>query len=254
MIREVYSTRTLEGCRLLVAEDADEAASLAASIVEATLSEAASPVLGVATGATPLLTYEMLVRRGLSSHDLRLVLLDEYIGLAPNDERGFAATIQRQLASPLGISPDRVHAPPVSRTLTSARCEGFEREVRILDGVDLQILGIGQNGHIAFNEPGSAFDSRTRAVLLSPLTKQNNCSMFGGSDDVPERACTQGIGTILEARRLLLLATGAQKAAILARALFGSIDPAVPASAIRLHPDVVVVADTEAARLLPATA
>lgn len=260
MIYDLRLSRAHDNLRLVVGAGAEECASIAASEIETALGERTNPVLGVATGATPRRTYELLVERGVSSDGVHLVLLDEYIGLAPCDRRGFAATIRRRLAEPLGIPPDRIHVPPVGRDQSHEPCEAFERELRDLGGVDLQVLGIGQNGHIAFNEPGSPLDSRTRVVRLSRLTRENNRSLreAGGNDDrageVPERACTQGIATILEARRLMLLATGERKAGILADAMLGPIDPEVPASAIRLHPDVTVIADVDAARLLPVIA
>lgn len=221
-------------------------ADVASAIIAESLEGRDTPVLGVATGSTPLLTYAALVARSFDASRLHLVLLDEYLGLERGDPRSFGSTIDRVLAGPLGVTSERIHVPPHDGEMTAASCGRFEKLLHDLGGVDLQLLGIGGNGHIGFNEPGSPFDSRTRVVELSDRTMDDNRASFGTATAMPTRACTQGIGTILEARQLLLLAIGGHKARILHAAMDGPITPSVPASAVRLHPRCTVIADAAA--------
>lgn len=238
------------GYELLVEPTPTECAETAAGLIIEALAGSSTPVLGVATGLTPLPTYAELTARSFDVSHLQLVLLDEYIGLPADSEASFRAAVRRLLAEPLGLPPERVHAPPHEGAPTPETCAQFEAHLGALGGIDLQLLGIGRNGHIGFNEPGSALDSRTRVVELTAETIEDNAAPFAAARFVPRRACTQGIATILGARQLLLLATGRHKAEILRTALLGPVTPDVPASAIRLHPRAVVIADRAAAHLL----
>jgi glucosamine-6-phosphate deaminase len=211
-------------------------------------------VLGLATGDSPRAVYAELARaRAAGEADfahVTTVHLDEYLGLAEDDPRRFRNEMERLVLGPLGIPPERVLFPPVAgegRRLAE-RCAGFERALEQLGGVDLQVLGIGRNGHLAFNEPGAAPDGRTREVLLHELTRADAAERFGGLERVPRRAVTQGLGTLLEARALRVLAFGAAKREVVARALAGPLDPAVPASALRLHGDCRLWLDAQAAQ------
>ncbi|HVS18770.1 MAG TPA: glucosamine-6-phosphate deaminase [Planctomycetota bacterium] len=210
-------------------------------------------VLGLATGATPRALYAELVRaHDAGGPDLAHVVtvnLDEYLGLAEGDERGFRAEMRARLHGPLGIPPERAWFPP-SRgegADLARRCAEFEGRLAALGGVDLQLLGIGRNGHLAFNEPGAPLDGRTREVLLQEVTRADAAARFGELERVPRGAVTLGLATILEARALRVLAFGAAKREVVARALTGPLDTAVPASALRLHTDCRVWLDAEAA-------
>ena len=192
---------------------------------------------------TLLPVYRALARGSGDFSAVRLVALDEYVGLQAGHPASFAAYVEREIAAPLGITPEHVVVPRGSG--------GTELEVRIaeLGGVDLQLLGIGRNGHLAFNEPGSPLDSRSRVVALSETTRRDNARSFG-DEPVPTHALTQGLGTILEARHLVLLATGGAKADAVAAALTGPVTPDCPASVVQRHPQVTVVLDRAAASVL----
>lgn len=223
---------------------ADDVGRVAASVVASFVRESPSGVLGVATGGSPLALYSALAdlrAEGLVATDgLTLAALDEYVGLDPADPRSYRSYVREHVARPLGIAPERVHVPVGS---TSADAGAYERLLARL-GVGLQIVGIGRNGHIGFNEPGSDIGSRTRVVTLDADTRRANASYFGGdADAVPAHAMTQGIASILSARSIVLVAQGAAKAMALRAALDGPVTPEVPALFLQTHPDVTVVAD-----------
>lgn len=217
-------------------------------------------VLGLATGATPRGVYAELARAraggAVDFGHVTTVNLDEYLGLAEGDARGFRAEMEERVLSPLGLPRERAWFPPTQgegREL-ARRCAEFEARLRELGGVDLQVLGVGRNGHLAFNEPGSPLDGRTREVLLHEVTRADAAERFGGLERVPRRAVTLGLGTILEARALRVLAFGAAKREIVARALEGPLDAAVPASVLRMHGDCRLWLDAEAAGALSSCA
>jgi len=219
----------------------------AAATVAAFVSENPDGVLGVATGSSPRALYAALVplrERGLVTDRLTLVALDEYVGLTAGDPRSYVAYVRDHIARPLGIPATRVLVPVGTGAADAAR---YEDRIAAVGGVGLQIVGIGRNGHIGFNEPGSGADSRTRVVTLDPSTREANAAFFGGrSEAVPTQAITQGIATILDARAILVVARGAAKAAALTAALYGDVTTDVPASLLQRHPAVTVVADAAA--------
>lgn len=219
--------------------DPAAAADLAADLID----EYSPRVLGVATGATPSPLYRVLVDRHRLAADTTVCLLDEYIGLPVGHGQRYRQIIARQLATPLGLT---VVAPDVDALDLSAACGSYETALADLGGVDLQILGIGRNGHIGFNEPGTSFDSVTHVVELTSTTRADNARFFDGAASVPRHAITQGIATIRRAKRIVLIAVGDAKASAVAAMIEGSISPANPASALRDHADVVLVADREA--------
>ncbi len=231
----------------LVRASADQFATAAADRLTPLIAAKPDAVLGVATGDTPVPVYEELARRrsrGLRTDRLTLVALDEYVGLDPADARSYRHYVREQIAAPWGIPFTQVHVPS-GQSETAG--EDYERLILALGGVDLQLVGIGRNGHIGFNEPGAEFTSRTRRVELTESTRRANAGFFGGDPAaVPTHAVTQGIATILSAREILLLARGAGKAEALAAALHGAIGPAVPASFLRHHERVSVVVDGDA--------
>jgi glucosamine-6-phosphate deaminase len=231
---------------LRVFPDPAAVAVAAADIVQNAVATRPSLRFGVATGSSPMATYAELGRRGIDWTAASIWLLDEYVGLDPSDPNSYKCTIQRTLGDHLGIRPDQVHAPDTSSADLEAAARRYDAAIDAAGGIDLQILGIGRNGHIGFNEPGSSFAALTSVVDLTATTRDDNARFFASPDDVPRRAITQGIGRILRARRLLVIVTGAAKAPALAAALDGPIDEAVPASALRRHPAVTVLADVAA--------
>ena len=232
---------------LLHASDAASVGRVAAAIVTEFVRANPRGVLGVATGSSPEPVYEQLARAradGLRTEGLTLVALDEYVGLDESDPRGYRAYVLERIAGPLGIDPARVLVPETSRLSAEDAAREHERRLVELGGAGLQLAGIGSNGHLGFNEPGAPLDGRTRVVELAASTRRDNARYFGGDPDrVPSRAVTQGIGTILDAGHILLLARGAGKAGALRAALTGEVDPLLPASALQRHPRVSVVAD-----------
>jgi len=234
---------------------AEEVAALAADAVEALVAARPDAVLGLATGSTPLPTYAELIRRhdagtGPSYAGVRTFNLDEYVGLPAGHEQSYLRVIRRELTDGLGIPPERVSGPdPATEKLRDA---GARYDALIADagGVDLQVLGIGGDGHLAFNEPGSSLGSRTRLKTLTARTRRDNARFFGSADDVPLHVLTQGLGTILEARHLLLIATGERKAEAVAAAVEGPLSASCPASVLQLHPHATVLLDAAAASRL----
>lgn len=246
--------------KLHVLADVDAVGRRVAGIVVEHLAQHAggSPVLGLATGETFRPVYRHLVaavRAGRASFaGATSFALDEYRGLGPEDPRSFQAYLRQHLFDHVDADPGRTHHLQGAAPDAVAETARYEALIRAAGGIGLQLLGLGRNGHIAFNEPGSAFASRTREVALAPATRQANAATFGPGRDVPERALTTGIGTILEARRILVVATGGAKRAALEAALRGPVTPDCPASALRLHSAVTILADQDAAGTLAAAA
>lgn len=229
----------------------DSAVAVTARLIETRLREKPAAVLGLATGRTMEEVYARLVESGVSFARCTTFNLDEYVGLAPDDPNSYAAYMRAHLFDYVDIDPRHTHLPDgMARDLTLAAAE-YEARITEAGGIDLQLLGIGETGHIGFNEPLSALRSRTRDKILTPTTREQNAAMFGGDRAaVPQRALTMGVGTILESRELLLLACGAAKAEVLARAVEGPLTSRISASAIQLHTKCKVIVDREAAARL----
>lgn len=233
----------------------DELARLAADAIESLVRARPDAVLGLATGSSPLPVYRELVARHRAgrapSYDgVSAFTLDEYVGLSPGHPESYRATIARELTDDLGLPPARVHGPdPTPDTLPSAG-ERYETALREAGGVDLQVLGIGTDGHLAFNEPGSSLASLTRIKTLTEQTRADNARFFASPDEVPRHVLTQGLGTILRARHLLLVALGSAKADAVAAALEGPLSASCPASVLQLHPHATVLLDAGAASRL----
>ena len=207
--------------------------------------------MGLATGSTMLAMYQELVRLHQSeSLDFSKVItfnLDEYLGLSSNHPQGFHNFMQENFFAHVNVDPRNIHIPDGSIKGNYQRyCASYEEAIRNAGGIDLQILGIGRNGHIGFNEPTSSLGSRTRLKVLSKETIQDNRKFFSSQDEIPQCAITMGIGTILESKRILLLATGSSKAAAIAKAIEGPLTASVTASALQLHGDVTFIIDREA--------
>jgi glucosamine-6-phosphate deaminase len=230
---------------------AEDAACLLADTIEALVRRRPDAVLGLATGSSPMLTYRKLLDRrragtGPSYAQVRAFLLDEYVGLPPGHEQSYRATIARELTSHLDIDPANVHAPEGAAQDIAAAGPRYDAAIAAAGGVDLQVLGIGTDGHLAFNEPGSSLASRTRLKTLTARTREDNARFFGGADRVPRHVLTQGLGTILEARHLVLVANGAGKAKAVAAAVEGPLTASCPASTLQLHPHATVLVDDAA--------
>ncbi|GAA1360459.1 glucosamine-6-phosphate deaminase [Arthrobacter rhombi] len=236
--------------RVLVGKDADDVGRLAAEIVLAVVRGNPAAVLGLATGSSPLPVYMALAASALDFSRVSGFALDEYLGLPDGHPQSYAEVIRTVVTEPLGMDPRRVHVPDPHGTDHAAHAADYDAALAAVGGVDVQILGVGSNGHIGFNEPGSAFDSCTRVVPLAERTRQDNARFFDTPDHVPRECLTQGIGTIFGARQLLLVAHGGHKAEPVRRALQGPVTEDFPASIIQRHPHVTVVLDDAAASLL----
>ena len=242
--------------RVIIQPDRENASLYAAQLIAAAIQHKPNLVLGLATGNTPCSTYQHLIamnRRGvLSFAQVRTFNLDEYYGLTADDSRSYHYFMQQQLFAHIDIPPENIHIPDGTVPPQELRnyCRQYENEIRACNGIDLQILGIGMDGHIGFNEPGSSLASRTRVKTLCRSTKMQNAADFGGAQNVPDLALTMGIGTIMEARTILLLAYGQSKSYILTEALEGPITSWVPASILQMHHKLKVILDEEAANRL----
>ncbi len=242
--------------RVFVEADAAAVGRRLADMVGMIVNSSPTAVIGVATGSSPLPGYAELARRvesgSLDFSEASAFALDEYLGLPPGDPHSYAEAVRLSLTVPLLFDPARVHVPPGGAPDPAAP-KAYEDSIMAAGGIDIQILGIGANGHLGFNEPGSAFDSRTRITELSAQTRRDNSRFFSSMSQVPTHATTQGLGTILDARRLVMVARGALKARAVERALRGPVSPDNPASILQTHPDVTVLLDSAAAAGLGGT-
>lgn len=237
---------------VVIVENPAAAGALVADEIVRLIGNRADAVLGLATGSTPLCVYEALHGRlaGTDVSRVRGFALDEYVGIAPGHPESYRSVITREVVEPLGLNPEHIHVPNGSADGIEHAGSDYEAAIEEAGGVDLQILGIGTDGHIGFNEPGSSFASRTRVKTLAAQTRKDNARFFESIDDVPMHCITQGLGTILRARHLVLLAFGEGKARAVAEALEGPVSAIMPASAIQLHEHVTVVVDEAAASKL----
>jgi glucosamine-6-phosphate deaminase len=236
---------------VIIQQNQEAAASLVARVVAHDLRANPHLVLGLATGSTMERVYRRLVNLHKDEHlDFSLCStfnLDEYVGLLPSDPNSYRHYMEEHLFRHVNIDPRNTRLPNGMATDLDGECRHYEALIHRFGGIDLQLLGIGKAGHIGFNEPLSALRSRTRVKALTPTTIKQNASFFGGEDKMPRRAITMGVGTIIEARRCILLATGETKAEVVAQAVEGPITSMVTASALQLHPRCTVVVDEAAA-------
>ncbi len=236
---------------VIVKSNYEEVGKSAARIVAKTLNAKPNAVLGLATGSTPLGLYKELIRmhreEGLDFSQVTTFNLDEYVGLTRNHPQSYHYFMHENLFKHINIPPQNIYIPSGTTDNYEAFCSWYERRIEECGGIDLQILGIGSDGHIAFNEPSSSLGSRTRIKTLAKQTIEDNARFFGKSEEVPIYAITMGVGTILEARRIILLANGRNKAAAIAGAIEGPVTSMCTASALQLHRDTVFVLDRDAA-------
>ena len=231
-------------------ETVEEAARLAADHFQELLCTKPACVLGLATGSTPIPLYRELIAREQAGRidfsRVRSVNLDEYKGLAPDHPQSYRRFMQENLFDHISIRPENTYVPDGLATDVDAMCSAYERTIEDLGGVDLQLLGLGHDGHIGFNEPGDHFPARTHETALAEITRQANARFFASEAEVPTAAYTMGVGTVMAARRILMIVTGADKSDILHKAFFGPVTPWVPASILQFHPDVTLICDRAA--------
>jgi glucosamine-6-phosphate deaminase len=237
--------------QVVIAGSSAEVGRIAAAKVSQVIRKRADAVLGLATGSSPLSIYAQLSHQvreeRLDCSSVRAFALDEYVGLPAGHPQSYRSVLERDVVEPLRLKRSNVHVPDGTAADVVSACAAFEQRLRDLGPVDIQILGIGRNGHIGFNEPTSSFASRTRIKTLAPKTRADNARFFSSPDEVPTHCLTQGLANILEATRLLLVAQGEKKADAVAKMVEGPLSSMCPASALQLHADVTVVIDDAAA-------
>lgn len=236
--------------RIIKAKDYKDMSRKAANIISAQIIVKPDCVLGLATGSTPIGAYEQLVewynKGDLDFSEVTSVNLDEYKGLTRDNEQSYYYFMNEHLFSKVNINKDRTFLPDGTESDSGAACRKYNETIHSVGGVDLQLLGLGHNGHIGFNEPADTFEKETHCVTLSERTIQANTRFFASEKDVPRQAYTMGIQTIMSARRILVVVSGEDKADAVKAAFFGPVTPKVPGSILQFHQDVILVADEAA--------
>lgn len=236
---------------VIIREDAEAGCLLAAKIIAKLVREKPHAVLGLATGRTPLRLYQELIRmhraEGLDFSRVTTFNLDEYVGLPPEHEQSYRYFMRENFFRHINIDQTRTHVPNGTAVDLHAECRAYEEKIVAAGGIDLQLLGLGRNGHIGFNEPTGSLRSRTWIKILSEQTLRDNSDVFGSLESMPRHAITMGIGTILDAKRCLLIAFGPSKTRAVERMVEGPLSAMCPASALQLHPRATVVLDESAA-------
>jgi len=242
---------------VIIQDTPRNACLLAAKMVAALIKRKPTAVLGLATGTTPIPLYQELVRmhrdEGLDFSKVTTFNLDEYVGLSSKHPQSYHFYMQQQLFAHVNISMERVHIPDGLAADIPAFCDDYEKKIRDAGGIDLQILGIGHDGHIGFNEPTSSLGSRTRIKTLTQQTQSDNARFFKQPSDVPRHVITMGVGTIMDSRSCLMLAYGSKKAEAIARMVEGPVTAMCPASVLQFHPSVKVFIDRAASEKLTCT-
>lgn len=240
--------------RIIVTKDYDDMSRKAAGLIFAQIISKPDCILGLATGSTPIGTYNNLVdwyqKGDLDFSRVSSVNLDEYRGLSHDNDQSYYYFMMEHLFKHVNIDLSHTHVPDGTEPDSDKACADYEETVKSYGGVDLQLLGLGHNGHIGFNEPADDFPKTTHCVDLTESTIQANARFFEKIEDVPTQAYTMGIGTIMMAKKVLLIASGKDKAEIVKKAFFGPVVPQVPASILQMHQDVTIVLDEAAAALL----
>ena len=239
--------------RIIKAKDYDAMSRAAAHIIAAQIQLKPNCVLGLATGSSPIGTYKQLIEWNkagdLDFSAVRSVNLDEYAGLTPDHDQSYAYFMRHNLFDHVNIDLANTNVP--SGVNGDGECERYDKLIADFGGIDLQLLGLGVNGHIGFNEPDDHFSLGTHKVTLTESTRDANKRFFASADEVPRQAYTMGIGTIMHARKLLMIVSGEDKADVAAAAFCGEVKPEVPASIIQFHPDVTIIGDEAALSKIP---
>lgn len=240
--------------RILRGKDYDDMSRIAANVISAQVTLMPECVLGLATGSSPIGTYSQLIRwheDGLIDFSgVTSVNLDEYVGLDGSDDQSYRYFMNRHLFDHVNINPKNTYVPNGKAFDTKKECERYDQMIHNLGGIDLQLLGLGNNGHIGFNEPADSFAKGTHQVNLTESTIKANSRFFDKTEDVPTQALTMGIGNILQAGKILIVVNGEGKADIVKKAFFGPITPQVPASILQFHKNVTLVGDEAALSLI----
>lgn len=240
--------------RLIKVSDYNEMSETAARLLYEKIAEKPDAVLGLATGGTPEETYAALVRKvktePVDLTRLQTFNLDEYAGLSPSHPNSYYKYMEKKFVQPLQLNKTQFHIPNGEAEDREKEAARYESLVQESSGIDLQLLGIGENGHIGFNEPGTSFHAKTHVVTLNKETRAANAKYFKQLEDVPEKAITMGIGTIMNSRSIILIVSGKRKAQALKRLMSEEVSEDFPASILHSHPDVTIIADKEAATLL----
>ena len=240
--------------RIIKVKDYNEMSKKAADIIAAQIILKPNSVLGFATGSSPVGTYQELIKKcaagDISFSDITTVNLDEYKGLSKDNDQSYDYFMNDNLFKHVDIDRKRTFLPNGLAEDSETECARYEALIQELGGIDLQLLGFGHNGHIGFNEPSDHFEKAVNCVTLTERTIEANKRFFASADDVPKQAYTMGIGTIMKAKKILVVVSGADKAQIVKDAFFGPVTPNVPASILQFHPDVTVVADEAALSLV----
>ncbi|ANC78693.1 glucosamine-6-phosphate deaminase [Fictibacillus phosphorivorans] len=237
--------------RILEVKDYHEMSSIAARIIIEKVQSKPDTKLGLATGGTPIGLYKELIQdyrsNGTSYERVCTFNLDEYVGIDADDSNSYRYFMEENLFAHINVPQSQIHIPDGTAEDLKAECERYDVELSQAEGVDIQILGIGSNGHIGFNEPGTSFYSNTHIVELDETTRKANARFFERLEDVPKQAITMGIASILKAKQILLLVSGINKAEVMKQLLTtDEVDEQLPASALKVHPDVMILADEEA--------
>lgn len=236
--------------RIICAKDYDEVSKYAANIIAGQINLKPDAVLGLATGGSPVGTYARLVElfqnNDVDFSQVTSVNLDEYRGLSGSDRESYWSFMQEHLFRHVNIRKENIHIPSGENLNSDEVCREYDEMISKIGRIDLQLLGIGLDGHIGFNEPGESFELNTHCVNLTESTLEANKRFFGSREQVPGQAYTMGIRPIMQARKVLMLASGRNKADILKEAFTGHVTPRIPASVLQLHPDFVLIADEEA--------
>lgn len=238
---------------IIIQPDAAAATAVAARLFAKVIRRKSGAVLGLATGSTPLALYRELIAMKLDWRKVVTFNLDEYVGLPPDHSQSYRHYMRENLFRHINLPGKNIHVPDGLAKDIPKSCVKYERSIRVAGGIDMQLLGIGTDGHIGFNEPTSSLASRTRIKTLTPQTRKDNARFFSSPEEVPHHCITMGIGTILEARHCVLLAFGRAKARAIAEAVEGPVTAMNPASVLQLHPRATIFLDAEAASKLKLT-
>lgn len=236
--------------KVIKTKDYEQMSRVAANILSAQVIMKPKCVLGLATGSTPIGTYYQLIKwyeKGdIDFSEVTTINLDEYKGLSPENDQSYRYFMNTHLFDHINIDKNKTYVPNGLEPDSGKACSQYNQIIQKYGGIDLQLLGLGNNGHIGFNEPGSAFEKETHCVSLTQSTIDANARFFSSMDEVPREAYTMGIKTIMQAKKIVVVVSGLQKASIVKKAFFGPITPEVPASVLQLHNDVTIVGDEEA--------